>query len=294
MSRNCAFLTLEDRTGFYIYDHLLFKPLAKLGWTVEEIPWNRRNVVWEQFDAVIIRSTWDYQDAPEKFLLTLEEIESVTKLYNPLDICRWNLNKRYLRDMQLKNVRIVPTQWLDRLNESAIDAVFQTSGVKRVVAKPLIGANADDTFILEANEPASWNIAIGVFADRDVMVQPFIDSIQVEGEYSLFYFGGQYSHTIVKRPAEGDYRVQEEHGGIIRPANPTEDLVRAGSQAIAAIEKTLLYARVDLVRLESGQPALIELELIEPSLYFEQCPNSAEMFAAQFNRIVGGRRTLSA
>ncbi len=288
MSRNCAFLTLEDRTGFYIYDHLLFKPLEKLGWAVEEIPWNRRNVEWKRFDAVVIRSTWDYQDAPEKFLLTLEAIESVTKLYNPLDICRWNLNKRYLRDMQLRHVRIVPTHWLDRLNNPSIDAVFQTSGAKRLVAKPLVGANADDTFVLEVNEPASWHNAIGVFTEREVMVQPFIDSIQVEGEYSLFYFGGQYSHAIVKRPAEGDYRVQEEHGGIIRSINPTEDLLRAGSKAIEAIEKTLLYARVDLVRLESGEPALIELELIEPSLYFEQCPGSAEMFAAQFNRIVDG------
>ena len=287
MSRNCAFLTLEDRTGFYIYDHLLFEPLAKLGWSVEEIPWNHHNIEWRRFDAVVIRSTWDYQIAPEKFLSTLEEIESVTKLYNPVDICRWNLNKRYLSDLQSKGVQIVPTYWLEGLNKRSIESVFQTSAAKRLVTKPLIGANADDTFVLKLKDSSSWKGAICVFADREVMVQPFIDSIQVEGEYSLFYFGGHFSHAIVKRPAEGDYRVQEEHGGIIRSANPAEDLVRAGSQAIEAIEKTLLYARVDLVRLESGQPALIEMELIEPSLYFEQCPNSAEMFAAQFDRIVG-------
>ena len=287
MSLNCAFLTLEDRTGFYIYDHLLFEPLAKLGWSVEEVPWNRHNIEWRRFDAVIIRSTWDYQITPEKFLSTLEEIESVTKLYNPVEICRWNLNKRYLRDLQSKGVPIVPTYWLEGLNKHSIESVFQTSAAKRLVAKPLIGANADDTFVLKLKDSASWNDAICVFADRDVMVQPFIDSIKVEGEYSLFYFGGHFSHAIVKRPAEGDYRVQEEHGGIICSTNSTEDLFRVGSQAIEAIEKTLLYARVDLVRLESGQPALIEMELIEPSLYFEQCPNSVEMFAAQFDRIVG-------
>lgn len=285
MSQNCAFLTLEDRTGFYIYDHLLYEPLAKLGWSVEEIPWSRPKVEWGRFDAVIIRSTWDYQLTPEKFLSTLEEIESVTSLYNPAEICRWNLNKRYLRDMQSKGVQIVPTRWLEGLSRGSIESQFQTLLAKHLVAKPLIGANADDTFVLSEEDPASWNDAIDVFVDKEVMVQPFIDSIQTEGEYSLFYFGGHYSHAIVKCPAAGDYRVQEEHGGIIGSVNPAEDLVHAGSQAIEAINQTLLYARVDLVRLESGQPALIELELIEPSLYFEQSPNSAEMFAAQFDRI---------
>lgn len=286
MSQKCAFLTLENRADFFIYDYLLFEPLEELGWSVEEIPWNRSNVEWGRFDAVVIRSTWDYQDTPETFLSTLEEIESVTRLYNPVGICRWNLNKRYLVDLQNKGVHIVPTHWLKGLTKPSIESVFQNSTAKRLVAKPLVGANADDTFVLESKNSASWNDAMCVFEDREAMVQPFIDSIQVEGEYSLFYFGGNYSHAIVKRPADGDFRVQEEHGGIISPVHPAEDLVHTGNQAIEAIEKTLLYARVDLVRLKSGHPALIEMELIEPSLYFEQGPKSAEMFAAEFDRMV--------
>lgn len=287
MLHKCAFLTLEDRTDFCIYDHLLFEPLGKLGWGVEEIPWNRPNIEWEQFDAVVIRSTWDYQNSPEEFLETLQEIEKVTSLYNPVDICRWNLNKRYLIDLQSKGVEIVPTHWLSGLKKASIESVFQNLNAERLVAKPLIGANADDAFVLKSKDSASWHNAIGVFADREVMVQPFINSIETEGEYSLFYFGGHYSHAIVKRPATGDFRVQEEHGGKILSVNPTEDLVHAGKQAIEAIEKTLLYARVDFVRLDSGQPALIEMELIEPSLYFEQCPKSAGLFAAQFDRMAG-------
>lgn len=286
MFRKCAFLTLENRTGFCIYDHLLFEPMEKLGWLVEEIPWNRPNIEWKQFDAVIIRSTWDYQNSPEKFLSTLEKIEDVTMLFNPVDICRWNLNKGYLRTLQFKDVQIVPTQWFKKLSKPLIESIFNDSTQERLVVKPLIGANADDTFVLKLKDKASWEDAICVFSDREVMVQPFIKSIQIEGEYSLFYFGGHYSHAIIKRPANGDYRVQEEHGGIIRPTNPAKDLVRSAKQAIKSIAKTLLYARVDLVRLESGQPALIEMELIEPSLYFEQCPNSAEMFANQFNQMV--------
>lgn len=288
MSRNCALLTLEDRSGFCIYDHLLFTPLADRGWTALEIPWNRADVDWTAFEAVIIRSTWDYQKTPEKFLSTLEAIESVTKLYNPVAICRWNLNKRYLKDLQERGVAIVPTYWLKCLDEASLAALFSESATPRLVAKPLVGANADDAFVLKARESGSWTEALRVFADREVMVQPFIDAITTEGEYSLFYFGGRLSHAIVKRPAAGDFRVQEEHGGIIAPVAPAEDLVRAGNQAIKAVGTTLLYARVDLVRLASGQPALMEMELIEPSLYFDQDPDSAAIFAAEFERMVDG------
>jgi hypothetical protein len=287
MIQNCAFLTLENRDGFCIYDYLLHDPLARLGWSVEEIPWNQRGIDWKRFEAVIIRSTWDYQLAPEAFLSTLQEIERVTRLYNPLDICRWNLNKRYLNDLQNKGVPIVPTHWLDRLSQRLIAPMFEQFHTDRLVAKPLIGANADDTFVLHLNDPKSWKEALRVFSERQVMIQPFIDSVLTEGEYSLFYFGGHFSHAIVKKPADGDYRVQEEHGGHIRPVTPARDLVLAGDHAMQAINQTLLYARVDFVRMASGQPVLIEMELIEPSLYFDQSPEAADMFAVQFDRMIG-------
>lgn len=288
MQNKCAFLTLENRADFCIYDHLLFEPLERRGWSVEEIPWNRSNANWREFDAVVIRSTWDYQNAPQEFLTTLEKIESTTTLFNPVNICRWNLNKRYLFDLQKKGVPIVPTDIVNSLDKSTIERLFDSSLQNRLVAKPLVGANADDTFVLKSDESASWKEPLSIFSDREAMVQPFIDSIQLEGEYSLFYFGGEFSHAIVKRPADGDFRVQEEHGGLISSVEPAEDLIKTGSLAINAIGQTLLYARVDLVRLQSGQPALIEMELIEPSLYFNTCARSVELFASQFERMTSG------
>ena len=285
MPRNCAFLTLENREGFCIYDHLLVEPLAAYGWAVEEIPWTRPGVAWSDFEAVVIRSTWDYQRAPEAFLATLESIAEVTPLFNPVEICRWNLNKRYLRDLQQKGIGIVPTTWLPGLSLSTIKAEFETFDTDRLVAKPLVGANADDTFVLQRGDPETWQAALEVFARDDVMLQPFLRAIPIEGEYSLFYFGGQSSHAILKRPAIGDFRVQEEHGGIIQAVEPADDLAFAGEAVIRAIGEPLLYARVDFVRLDSGAPALIELELIEPSLYFEQCADAAQRFADQFQRL---------
>ncbi|MFK7829284.1 MAG: RimK family alpha-L-glutamate ligase [Congregibacter sp.] len=278
----CAFLTLEDPSNFCIYDHLLLGPLAALGWAVEEIPWDRPGVEWSAFDAVVVRSTWDYQKDPDSFLEVLRSIESRTRLYNPLSVCRWNLNKRYLQSLCEKGVCIVPTQWLDKLTTGAIQAAFTSAGCDCLVAKPLVGANADDTFVLRASAPEAWGAAISVFKQRALMLQPFVESIHSEGEYSLFYFGGELSHAIVKRPADGDFRVQEEHGGVITPVDPAPDIVEAAAIALGAIEEILLYARVDLVRLAGGQPALMEMELIEPSLYFEQCVGSAEKFARAF------------
>jgi hypothetical protein len=285
-SGKCAFLTLEDPKGYHIYDHLLVAPLATRGWSVEMIPWTRAGEDWRAYDAVIIRSTWDYQRSPQTFLSTLEEIEQSTRLFNPVEICRWNLHKSYLRELEARAATIVPTLWEEGLNQATITRALESFGVKRLVVKPPVGAGAEDTFVLEAGRQDSFVPALKSFAERDVMVQPFIDSIQGEGEYSLFYFGGELSHAIVKRPATGDFRVQEEHGGLIAAIDPPADCLLVGQRAIEAIGTTLLYARVDLVRLASGQMALIELELIEPSLYFEQSLEATERFADAFLRMM--------
>jgi len=144
--------------------------------------------------------------------------------------------------------------------------------------KPVVSANADDTFVVDAGGQEVPELA-ATFADRAWMLQPFVDSVLAEGEHSLFYFAGRYSHAVVKRPKAGDFRVQEEHGGHIAAEEPAGDLRAAADAVLAALDDTLLQARVDLVRLADGTPALMELELIEPSLYFRMDPGAAGRFA---------------
>ncbi|MEZ6095549.1 MAG: hypothetical protein R3C03_15190 [Pirellulaceae bacterium] len=288
MTRQCAFLTLEDRTGFFIYDHLLFEPLAKIGWNASEIAWTRDDVDWSTYDAVVIRSTWDYQKTPEKFLETLEKIATVTNLYNPVNVCRWNLNKQYLRELSSRGVAIPPTRWLERLNEAEIETTFEKFSTSKIVIKPLIGANADHTFVLRSSDPTRFEVALEHYQNRPLIAQPFLESITSEGEYSLFYFGGVFSHAICKRPKQNDFRVQEEHGGLISAAEPTHELLVAGDRAINSVGEKLLYARVDLVRSNEGDWVLMELELIEPSLYFEQFEHAAKNFARAFAQMFNG------
>lgn len=284
--KHCAFLTLKDRAGFYISDHLAIAALENLGWDVVEIPWNDDNVRWDQFAVVVIRSTWDYQQHPEQFLSVLAAIEnSGASLYNPLKICRWNLDKSYLKDLSDRGITIVPTNWLSGLTRSNLIALFENLQCSQIVVKPTVSANADDTFALYRSEPDGWQKALNAFENRPVMAQPFIPSVIDRGEYSLFYFAGQFSHAISKKPKPGDFRVQEEHGGTIDAVEVDALLAGTGQRIMDCIPETLLYARVDLVLLPDGQPALMELELIEPSLYFECDPNAPGRFATALQQI---------
>jgi hypothetical protein len=285
-TKHCAFLTMADLSGFVSYDALTYQPLQELGWTVEEIPWNRAGVQWKAFDAVVIRSTWDYQKQPDAFLGVLEIIEiHGTPLFNSLEYCRWNMNKTYLRDLERKGVRILPTLWRDSIQGENPNEWFEQLHSDRIVIKPTIGANADDTLVLSDNRANGFAEIEAIFQLRPLMVQPYVASIETIGEFSLFYFGGQYSHAVNKKPKPGDFRVQEEHGGIIQSITANEQLMQYGQFVMDQMGQELLYARVDLVQWE-GQPAVMEVELIEPSLYFAFDPESPRRFAMALDRML--------
>jgi glutathione synthase/RimK-type ligase-like ATP-grasp enzyme len=276
----CAFLSTDRLDEFVVYDALAVGPLEALGWTVETVPW-RADADWGAFDAVVIRSPWDYQDDPDAFLAVLEAIDaSGARLENGLDVVRWNLEKTYLRDLEARGVRTVPTEWGAGLTAEALAALLDRWG--EAVVKPVVGANADDTFRLRPTDEAARQRALGAFADgRPCLAQPFVRAVVEEGEFSVFTFGGETSHAILKTPASGDFRVQEEHGGAIRAVEPEPSLGALAEAALAAVPhpEPLLYARVDAVRMPDGGFAVMELELIEPSLYFPYAPGSAERFA---------------
>jgi hypothetical protein len=275
----CAFLTMDSLAGFVSDDELAYAPLRNLGWQVEAVPWRQRDVDWSGFDVVVIRSTWDYQHAPDAFISVLEQImRSGARLENALDLVRWNMSKTYLRDVENRGVRIVPTIWGSEIGEVREETILERLGTDEVVLKPVVGANADHAYRLGRGS-AGWLEAAAAFAQRPYLAQPFISSIIDLGEYSLFFFGGELSHAVLKTPKPRDFRVQEEHGGIISAVTVSRELAMAGELALAAIAEVPLYARVDLVRLDDGSYGLMELELIEPSLYLRMDAAAPERFA---------------
>jgi glutathione synthase/RimK-type ligase-like ATP-grasp enzyme len=283
MYKKTALLSTDNLQNFFTYDKLLIEPMKKIGWIAEEVSWRNENVSWKDYDAVIVRSTWDYQNDSEKFIGVLEKINTISHLENDLDLMKWNMNKNYLFDLEQKGVKIVDTIWEKNFNTNLAHEYFEKLDTDEIIIKPNISANADNTFRL-TREKLNKNLEQleKIFAAREFMVQPFLKNIIDEGEYSLFYFNGQFSHSVLKKPKENDFRVQEEHGGNIQPFKVASELILIAENIIKKLSTIPLYGRVDLVRDNQNQFALIELELIEPSLYLNKDDQSSLRFVKAF------------
>lgn len=277
----CAFLTMQETEGWSIDADLAFEPLAELGWHAEWLPWRQDGVNWDEWDCVYLAATWDYPVAPDEFLAVMSRVDaSRAVLVNPLSLVRWNVAKTYLRELSAQGVRIVPSLWFESLSDDEPATAFDAFGTDRIVIKPVVSTNANNTFLLTRAQYAERRAELGaLFANRAFVVQPFLRSVQSEGEYSLFYIGDGFSHAIRKVPRPADFRVQEEHGASIVAFDLSDELIAAGQNAIRALISQPLYGRVDFVRADAGELCLMELELIEPSLYLRTNDEAAARFA---------------
>ncbi|MGA9575059.1 MAG: hypothetical protein WBS20_14065 [Lysobacterales bacterium] len=283
--KQCAFLTLEETGDFVIDDEHAIQPLNDLGWQVSTVSWRQNERPWRDFDIVVIRSTWDYWNDVPVFLDTLARIDGETRLANRLDLVQWNLAKTYMRDLQHKGIGIVPTLWADSLQADFLARYQNELGSDEIVVKPVVGANGEDAFrVREGDTPRRLADIAARFRNRDCMIQPFMPKILSEGEYSLFFFGGEYSHAILKIPAASEFRSQEEHGAEIRSVVPHAKLLSRARQAIATISPAPLYARIDFIRDAKDDYLLMELEMIEPSMYLRMDPQAPRRFAVAIDR----------
>ena len=285
---SCAFLVMADE-GDFVTDHTLgIAPLEALGWQVELVSWRETATDWDRFDVVYICTPWDYPDDPGTFMATLEAIDrSSALLVNDLSLVRWTLPKTYLRDLEERGANIVPSLWHHHFAGNELDAWFDHFGTDRIIIKPVVSTNAKDTFLLQRPvTPETLATLRSTFAARDFVVQPFIENIQREGEFSLFFLGGEYSHAIQKIPRSGDFRVQEEHGAEIRSVEPEEALLQTARADLARVEPRPVYGRWDYVRGPDGRFLIMEMEIIEPSLYLRMDPGAPARFAAAIDRHV--------
>lgn len=272
---------MRDLTGYQCDDELAAPSLNSLGWSVTLQPWDDPSVEWSRYQLVVVRSTWDYQDRMEQFLSTLRTIDqSEAVLANPLETLEWNINKRYLSELSARGVDVVPTVWGRAGDLPEAGDLFSQLGCEEIVLKRVVGAGAQDAYRLRQDSACGiWGEVKTTYADHDWMVQPFLHAVTEEGELSLFYFNGEFSHAIRKVPQAGDYRVQEEHGGSLTRVEPDAELREVADAVMAQAPDGLLYARVDLICGATGQYQLMELELIEPALYFRLDESAPGKFA---------------
>lgn len=242
--------------------------------------WDDPSIDWGAFDACVIRSTWNYYHALDDFLAWAERVATRTRLWNPIEIVRWNAHKRYLRDLDARGAPVVPTRWLDRASPAdALDEAARALGWP-VVIKPAVSAASFGALRLDGEAglaAARAHVAAQLARPGidEVMVQPYLRSVDGFGERSLIFLDGALSHSVRKSPRFGG-----QHEQVSLQSVPIEDAERAAAEAILArVPHDLLYARVDLARDEAGAPRLMELELLEPSLFLLQHPPSLEALA---------------
>lgn len=258
-------------------DEMLREALRRRGCEAESVVWDAGDVAWEGFDLCLVRSTWDYHDKYEEFLAWTRRVKAASTLHNPADLIAWNSDKRYLRQLAEAGVPMVPTLWVGRGAEVDLAADMAERGWGEAVVKPVVDLGAKNLHRVPASE--AQNALATVLERQEAMVQPFLPSLEAEGELSLIYIEGVFSHAVRKHPAAGDFRVQSIWGGTVAPADPEPQHVEVAEQALNHLDKPPLYARVDLVTDLAGEPTLIELELIEPNLYLSTDPGSAERLA---------------
>jgi O-ureido-D-serine cyclo-ligase len=268
---------------------LLLTALQNAGADAHEVDWDDDGVDWSRYDLAVLRSTWDYAQRAQEFLDWSARVAERTRLVNPLAAVRWNTDKHYLAELARAGVAVVPSTFLEPDDDVAaiIDTVLAVHPEARdFVVKPAVGAGSRDAQRHASSDRPAIVAHAGrlLDAERSALLQPYLDPVDEHGETALIFFEGTFSHAIRKDallargagPTEGLY-AQE----TITPRTPSQEELDLAHGALAAIplDGPLLYARVDLIRGDDGAPYLLELELVEPSVFLEHADGAAARFA---------------
>lgn len=241
--------------------------IQNCGWDAKWVSWSSTNN-WNQYSHAIVRTTWDYTHQRELFIGSLQEIENQgVKLLNPLNIITWNSHKAYLLDLQEKGHSVIPSLSLDHVIHQGFLGGIKKWSQDQILLKPFVGASSQDIRSF-ADSPQGMESLLKYTKGNTEkwFIQPFYNEI-LNGEISMIYFNKKLSHALKKVPKPGDFRSQEDYGSQIIPYEPREQECKFASDILDQIAEPLVYARVDFLNIQ-GSPQLMELELIEPALYF--------------------------
>jgi len=285
-----ALATRSDLPAFEVDDRHLHAALQRRGVPFEQPIWNEPAVDWRRYDSVLIRTTWDYQEKLPEFVRWSQAVGAASRLFNPGAVVRWNTHKHYLCELAAAGVPLAPTVWLDRGSTVQVATLMRQHRFERGFLKPCVGSTARETLRFAAD--AAGTFAAQQHVDRllpqeDLMLQPYLRSVESRGEWSAICIDGELTHCVRKVPVAGDYRVQDDFGAHDEAYEPTDNerelalatlrlAWREHGPVPDADGRPLLYARADFLWADDGSSVLTELELVEPSLFFRHGPHAAE------------------
>lgn len=281
-----ALLTCEKLPYLKESDQALIPALAKHTIEAKAEIWDNPSVDWTTYDYLIFRNTWDYYEKEKEFNLWLSKIEKLgIKTLNSIDIIQQNKHKFYLKDLQEKGVNIIPTLFQEKTNQLDLKAIIPKHW-KKIVIKPAFSAGSYLTEVFQANEIEVINSKYSAIAnEKELLIQEFKQEITSLGETSFIFFNKQFSHCVNKKPAENDFRIQVQFGGKYTLLQPTTALIEQAEAIVNLFPENLLYARVDGIIIDN-QIHLMEVECIEPDLYFALAPNSLDQFVTSILELI--------
>ena len=261
-------------------DNLVKEALEAKGLRVTRKDWADANFDWSSTHYVLFRTTWDYFHRFEEFSKWMEATKQITQFINPVEQIIWNMDKHYLRDLNNKGVNIPPTVFIEKGNTKSLQEIHNIKQWTETVLKPAVSGGGRHTYRLNQENIAEHEDIFKELCEQEAMLlQPFQHNVVSQGEIAFMVMGGKFTHAILKIAKEGDFRVQDDFGGTVHEYNPTSEEIAFAEKVVAACDPQPLYARVDVFTDNDGNPAIAELELIEPELWFRFCHESADVLA---------------
>ena len=272
-------------------DELVINALKEKNLSVVKKDWNDSIFDWETTRSILFRSTWDYFDKFELFKKWFNKTKNKCLMINSTETIEWNIDKHYLLDLQKHQIPIPNSEFIKRGSSIDLSLLMQKKNWNEIVVKPTISGAAKNTYRLKKEEiiqfGPTWEKLI---YKEDFIVQEFQNNVISEGEVAMIVIGGKFTHAVLKKAKEGDFRVQDDFGGSIAIYNPSEEMVKLAEKCTRILTPIPSYARVDIIWDNLMELAVSELELIEPELWFRLNPNAAQKLAHHVDLILSEKK----
>ncbi len=280
-----ALITCAALPGLHADDRCLLRALRAAGIRAEPVVWEDRYVDWGTVRICLLRSAWDYAFRRAQFLDWAALAAVRSRLWNPGSVVSWNTHKRYLVDLAERGVPVVPTRVLPAGSAVDLEVALRREGWTSGVVKAAVAQSGRYAMRVTPDTLGEGQAHVNrLLPHEDMLLQPYVESVSSLGELSVVMIDGMVTHAVRKYPVDGDFRVHDDYGGSVRSVEPRADEVDVALAAVGAVGQPLLYARVDLVQGDTGDPLVMELEVVEPELFFRFAPAAVERLVAALRR----------
>lgn len=267
-------------------DNLLKTELEKLGLRVIKKAWDSSSFNWSETRFAIFRSTWDYFDKFRDFKTWLEKVKEDTTFINSYELINWNLDKKYLIELNKKGINIPTSEVITKEDNLTLACLFKKYNFNEAIIKPTISGAARETYRITKNNFYDYeNKFFDLKSKEDLIFQEFLNNIISQGEISLIFIGRKYTHAVKKIAKEGDFRVQDDHGGRVEVYNATNEEILFAKDCLEKCPTLPIYSRVDIIYDNKNEICLGEIEIIEPELWFRNNKNAAKLLASEINKL---------